>query len=698
MATKAFDRYELVECVGSGHFGNVWRAFDTKLHRQVALKIPKFIGSEAKDRSQFFREARAAARLNHRGIVTVHEVGEEENCVYIVSEFVGGGTLQAILREEPLSIPDAVNYATQILSALRHAHDNQIIHRDLKPANILIGDQRQLKIADFGLAKHSSVEASSGDEQTKEGQVFGTMVYMSPEQARGAHSLLDQRSDLYAFGVIFYEMLTRNRPFRSGDPDFANKLQFESPIPPRQLNSLLPDALSDICMKCLAKSPDDRYGSAGEIEADLQDWFTRSTGSDETDEFDLVRPRGEVTPSAASATFPKSRQPPNTSSSGWLQGGKLGRRAVLGLGLTSAAVALAATAGNPFKYLPKPGNVRVTTNPPGARVVFWGFHPQYGIIDPEQRYEARGVTPTTIDLPPGDYFVVAALNDEIFHEVIRRVPKNPQGLSPAVRHHQYRYVDGVVNLSEIDLFGPEAAEGMALCPAEPEFQMGIGNEGYFSHRRRIPSFHIESTETTYRKLAERFPNLRGIRSYMVFNQKPEDRPTDFDFPAEQIWWDDALWMAELMGKRLMFESEYECVATNRGTTIFPWGNDPSPAKNWMVGRVGTAPHDVIQVGGVEVKGLFSNAAEWTMTPACVYPRDDGKEIGLDVDSADFFVIRGGDTSLIVSGEPSERLLQMGSRSRDKAHRNTMIGGLGFRCARSQRPRLTVQDIEEIIRK
>jgi serine/threonine protein kinase/formylglycine-generating enzyme required for sulfatase activity len=698
MAAKAFARYELVECVGSGHFGNVWRAFDTKLQRQVALKIPKFIGSEAKDRSQFFHEARAAARLNHRGIVTVHEVGEEENCVYIVSEFVGGGTLQTILREEPLSISDVVNYALQILSALGHAHENQIIHRDLKPANILIGDQRQLKIADFGLAKQYSVEGSSGVEQTKEGQVFGTMVYMSPEQARGAHSLLDQRSDLYAFGVIFYEMLTRNRPFRSGDPDFATKLQFELPIPPRQLNSLLPDVLSDICMKCLAKSPDDRYANAGQIEADLQSWLSSSSSSEETDEFDIVPLRGLAAPPKAQEAAPSPPTPASTSSGGWLGGGKLGRRAVLGLGLTSAAVALAATTGNPFKYLPKPGNVRVTTNPPGARVVFWGFHPQYGILDPEQRYEARGVTPTTIDLPPGDYFVVAALNDEIFHEVIRRVPKNPQGLPPGIRHQQYRYVDGVVNLAEIDLFGSEATEGMALSPAEPEFQMGIGNEGYFAHRRRIPSFYIESTETTYRKLAERFPNLRGIRSYVVFNQRPEDRPTDFDLPAEQIWWDDALWMAELMGKRLMFESEYECVATNRGTTVFPWGDDPTPAKKWLVGSVGVADFDVVQVGNTRVQGLFSNAAEWTMTPACIYPRADGKEIGLDVDSADFFVIRGGDKPLMESGEPSERLLQLGSRSRDKAHRNTMIGGLGFRCARSHRPRLTVEDIEEIIRK
>lgn len=231
LAARAFGRYDLIECVGSGHFGNVWRAFDTKLQREVALKIPKFVGSEARDRSLFFREARAAARLNHPGIVTVHEVGEEDNCVFIVSEFVKGGTLQSLLREEPLSIPDTVQCALQIVSALAYAHENQIVHRDLKPSNILLSKSRQPKIADFGLAKQFSGEGSVGEEQTREGQVFGTIAYMSPEQARGAHSLLDQRSDLYSFGVIFYEMLTRRRPFRTGEADFAQKLQFE--LPPR---------------------------------------------------------------------------------------------------------------------------------------------------------------------------------------------------------------------------------------------------------------------------------------------------------------------------------------------------------------------------------------------------------------------------------------------------------------------------------
>jgi serine/threonine protein kinase len=686
MAARAFGRYDLVDCVGSGHFGNVWRAFDTKLRREVALKIPKFVGSEARDRSLFFREAQAAAGLNHPGIVTVYEVGEEDNCVFIVSEFVKGGTLQVLLREEPLSIPDTVKCALQIVSALGYAHENQVVHRDLKPSNILLGEFRQPKIADFGLAKQFSGESSAGEEQTREGQIFGTIAYMSPEQARGAHTLLDQRSDLYSFGVVFYEMLTRNRPFRTGDPDFAQKLQFELPLPPRNLNSLLPARLSDICMKCLAKSPEDRYQTAREIEADLLAWQESSSESEDTEEFDLVSLRPAVGQPSTKA-----------ASTVWWPGSKIGRRAALGLGLTSAAVALAAATGNPFKYLPKPGNVRISTNPPGARVVFWGFHPQYGILDPEQRYEAPGVTPTTIELPPGDYFVVAAINDEYFHEVIRRVPKNPEALQPGIRHQQYRYADGVINLGTIELFGEEAARDMALCPAQESFTMGVGTEGLSAHRRRIPSFYLEATETPYRRLTERFPELRGIRSYLPFGRNPETRPTNYDLPADNIWWDDALWMAELMGRRLMFESEYECVATNSGTTKFPWGDDPEKAQDWNLGPVGVAPHDVVEVGGVSVKGLFSNSAEWTMTPACIYPRADGKEIGLDVDATDFFVVRGGDKPLLESGAPSERMLQYGARAREKVHRTDKVEGLGFRCARSQRPRLTVQDIEEIIR-
>ena len=153
VTAQAFGRYELRDSVGSGHFGNVWRAFDTQLLREVALKIPRYVGAEAKDRSLFFREARATARLNHPGIVTVFEVGEQEFCVYIISEFVRGGTLQGLLKLGKPSVFRAVKYAEQILSALDHAHTNKVVHRDLKPGNILEPVSKPFH-SNFPLARH----------------------------------------------------------------------------------------------------------------------------------------------------------------------------------------------------------------------------------------------------------------------------------------------------------------------------------------------------------------------------------------------------------------------------------------------------------------------------------------------------------------------------------------------------------------
>ncbi len=694
VTAKAFGRYELKECVGSGHFGNVWRAIDTKLTREVALKLPRHIGGESKDKKLFLREAQCASVLNHPGILTVFEVGEEGDCIFIVSEYVPGGTLQKQLKEYTPSIPQAVEYALQIAQALDHAHTHNVIHRDLKPGNILLTSKGLLKISDFGLAKKMTDDSGL----TKEGEVFGTYDYMSPEQARAEHQLVDHRADLYSLGVILYEMLSGQRPFTAKDPDFAKKLQFTPPVSPRSLNPMVPDALSRICLKCLEKSAADRYGSAAEIVDDLRSWQSDRAADNlaNTIVAPVMRPDlhsalplsmqsgAALAPSASnptpgrSDTDPMGMAPAVSPSSGKA----ISRRQLL---LAGFGAGVAAAAGFTFKYLPKPGNVQIVTDPPGAKIVVWGFHPTYGILDKEQFYPADGVSPVMMKLPPGDYFVVAALPDGRFHEVMRHVPASADNTPDGIRHRGFdKLADGTIKLRKIDIPPLSVTNGMALVDAINPFYMGEAAPEIEAHTRRVPSFYIDAKEVTYGAL-EKLPMT--VIPYQNRKVKPPA-----DHAATNLRWDDAMWAAELMGKRLLFETEYEVAATNRGKTKYPWGDDKTPIREWPLGDEKILGFDTISLGNVSVLGLFSNAAEWMMTPDSVYPacrlRPEFPKT--------CFIVRGGDADVVKTMKIGEFGLLHGARSRTSVDKKQMSKGLGFRCGRSQSPRLLLSDIEELL--
>jgi formylglycine-generating enzyme required for sulfatase activity len=688
--------FEHISEIDTGGMGVVYRAWQTRLKRSVALKClrPEFAQDPERLR-RFQQEVLLSAGLTEPGILHVYGVLEKGGAPILVLPYIDGCDLNKIISQrrqlrdgKGVSDPHSDALKSQrdfvsrmlplfdrILDALVGLHGADILHRDLKPSNILVDKNGNGWLTDFGLAR-----LDRPDSATHKRQVLGTRGFMSPEQWEGDGDV-DVRTDVFAMGVTLYEALALDLPY--------GKARITTATPPARLSKpqrrFLPSNLDLILLKAIHPNRELRYQTA----ADLRDDWQR------------VR-KGQLPRKVHVRLKRRMRH------FAW------SKATLVIVGVAVALAVLAATKPPPAS-VPPPEPVRlrtvhVMTQPPGARVALVPLNSDDGAPEFDKTLQPDGQTPMEVSaVEPGDYLVVVEIPSHGFHEVYRRVPEpgedslltepgewgNTPGQIPGYDkateslakvdypHKRFTEHDGIVDLPVISVPKSDVTDGMALFP-RGEFTMGSKDFGLGiapPHLRKVEAFYLDKTEVTvaaYRSVRKAIPELLRAHS-----PKDEDAVSFVTFDA-------AVRCAEQMGKRLPDEAEYEFAATNAGKSRFPWEGDFDVRTPWTFGPVGSQVYDRLSANSA-VCGLYSNVAEWTNSWNAPYPSVERHHQWLLM-FRNQRVVRGGPYS-VVEGKPRplkrDEWQFRNASYRHGIDRDKAYPGLGFRCARSFKPRFPV---------
>jgi formylglycine-generating enzyme required for sulfatase activity/tRNA A-37 threonylcarbamoyl transferase component Bud32 len=661
--------------------GVVYRAVQVSMGREVAIKVlpPHLVHDQAR-LERFRREARLAGALTDANILPVFDVLDIGGVPILVMPFVDGADLgrviadrRAALRRDPdpgglrhrwaaLGGREYLDHVLPVLDRVAEAvarlHEAGVTHRDVKPSNVLIDRAGNVWLTDFGLAR-------LGDESTLTTATaqIGSPGYMSPEQwaSRGD---LDRRVDVFGLGATAWHALTLYLPYGAGRLSEATR-----PVPlPRRWRAELGADLGAVVVKALEPDRRDRYESAV---AFRDDWQRVRRG-----ELPEARPLGTVGRWARRAW----RHPWGVSDAI----AAAAMAAVLMIGWNARRlVPGVTTAPAPFTR-----TVVLDTQPTGARVAFVPLDPTTGEPLASNAIRPPGTTPQTVPkVPPGDYLVVVELpKSGRFHEVLRHVP-GPQDLVKidrlSVLAHYYWSVlpDGRVALPGVAIpFEEVATVGLARFEGDPAFLLGASDRriGLKQHPVRVEPFWIETTEVTVGA-------YRSVWGGLPPPVDGADPSPPHDVPVVGMTFDQAVAYAERVGRRLPTEEEYEFAATVGGRYRFPWGDSEPPAApgggtTWRFGPVGSPDDPDRTPTSPPVFGLFSNVAEWTGSSLRPYPGS----VALSGFS-EFRVVRGA-TPTVLTGKPPRAGELFTPRFRQTQMRSQPAPGLGFRCARSVRPR------------
>jgi len=662
--------FEIERVIGRGGMGIVYLARQLRPSRPVAIKVlpPAFVDDPLR-LARFHTEAEAAAKLTDSCVLPIYEFRESDGIPMIVMPYVDGTDLERIIVDRKAArsgeagrefhpwayLPDQA-YLARILPVLDQAvkaitaiHRAGVLHRDVKPSNILVDHERgNVWLTDFGLAR-LSLEASA----TLPGSRVGSAGYMSPEQWEAA-GRVDERSDVFSLAATIYRAVALALPY--GTISISRHAAPPSPLTKRQ--PLVSRDLDAVVRRALEPEPSDRYATAEDFQSC---WMAARAG--------LVPPLDVVSLARRVERFVRRNRPAIVS-------GTL----FVGVALY-AALQIYRDMLEP-KVIPPTDlrKVTVETKPEGARVILVPLDAQTGLPEPTRavRPEHNAVTPVTVEVPPGDYLVEAAVPGLGFQQAYRHVPR-PQELARGIYLHHFwkEGPGGTIVLPAIAIRAVEPPPGMALVPGDGQFypnrRKNNPNTPNTPLRRGVRAFYIDTREVTAKEFFAIFKRpIEPVRNHRA----PDDHP------VVGLSHGYAMHYAEFVGKRLMTDVEYAYVATDRDRSDYPWGDAPPAWKDdWRLGPAGAPKEDAFRgtADGTPVFGLYSNAGEMTSTWLTALP-------GVEPTDAhrNLRVARGAPAQVLTEGRGQENVNGTENRTGVDLHDTERLG-LGFRCARSVGP-------------